>query len=218
VEQPSFDELASQYVDAVRKMDGLVKRCMGLVDEGDRDSYFLHDSYTFRSGSLLEQDLVLNNPLDAVFFGTRLNLFLDKRLIDDSAAPVTGPNNERTFRPVDWTPINDWPGTLVPPEANATFQIRSSRGVYNSAPLAISHAFSTRAGSFMGALAVSAYLGGLDFHRPFPIPRGEAMTVRVSPSYTRALSADGSFPDLTSVPQYRVTAVVTGYKRVRAFR
>lgn len=218
MEQPSFDELANQFVDTVQKMDGLVKRCMGLVDEGDRDSYFLHDAYTFLSGSLLEQDLVLNNPLDATFFGSRLNLYLDKRLTDKAGTAVTGPNDEKTFRPVDWSPTNDWPGSLAIPEANCTFQIRTPRGALSSAPLAISHAFSTRAGTFMGALGVSAYLGGLDFHRPVPIPRGEALTVRVSPNYTRALAADGSFPDLTSVPEYRVTAVLTGYKRVRAFR
>jgi hypothetical protein len=65
---------------------------------------------------------------------------------------------------------------------------------------------------------VVAYLGGLDFHRDLVIPRGEAATVRVSPIFIRNLAAGGVIPDETSVPEYRVTAVLQGYKKVRAFR
>lgn len=217
--EPSFDELAQAYVASVQRMDALMLRCMGLADDGDRDSYFVHDSYTFLMGSLQEQDLILNNPVDAAFYGARLNLFLDSRLTDQSNdGGIAGPNNQKTFRPSDWTPTNDWPGGIQIHSANCMFTVRTPRGYYNPTPMAISHAFSTRHGSSVGTMPASAYLGGLDFHRPYPLARGEAMTVRVSPNYTRWLAADGSYPDDTSVPEFRVTAVLQGYKKVRAFR
>jgi hypothetical protein len=61
-------------------------------------------------------------------------------------------------------------------------------------------------------------LGGLDFHRDYPIPRGEAMVVKVTPNFTRALAVGGIIPDLTSVPEYKVVAVLQGYKVARGFR
>jgi len=212
--QPTFDELAQKYVAAVQRMDRLVLRCLGLVDDGDDDSYYLHDSYTFLTGSKQEQDLILNNPLDSPFYGKRLSLFLDSRLTDQSGAD----NSELTFRPDDWTPTNDWPAPSPIGAANCSFTVRTPRGVYSSSPLSISHAFSTRHGVPGGQLPASSYLGGLDFHRKFPIPRGNAMTVRVSPNFTRALASNNVIPDPTSVPEYRVTAVLQGYKKVRAFR
>ena len=209
--QPTIDELAQKYVAAVQRMDRLVARCMGLVDDGDRDSYYVHDSYTFLSGTKQEQDLILNNPLDAPFYGKRLNLFLDYRLTDQSGAG----NNELTFRPAEWTPVNGWPASALQ-AANCQFTVRTPAGNYSSAPLSIAHAFSTRHGSpFVPA---DSYIGGLDFHRKYPIPRGTAMTVRVSPNFTRALASGGAFPDPTSVPEYRVTATLQGFKKRRSFR
>ena len=210
----TFDELAQKYVAAVRKMDRLVLRCLGLADDGDREAYYVHDSYTFLTGNKQEQDLILNNPLDAPFYGKRLNLFLESRLTDQSGAG----NNELTFRPADWTPTNDWPNPLIK-DVNANFTVRTPSGIYSSAPLSIAHAFSTRHG-VPGFMPVSAYVGGLDFHRDYPLPRGTAMTVRVSPVFIRALGGvfPTPFPDPTSVPEYKVTAVLQGYKKIRAFR
>jgi hypothetical protein len=210
-----LDDLMQQYVDEIQIMDSQVLRCLGLIDDGDRVAYYVHAEYTFLLGQLLEQDLNLNNPFDSTFFGQRLNLYLGSRLSDQSG----NDNSELTFRPDDWTPVNDWPAPTIK-AANCTFSIRTSKGPYSSAPMSIAHAFSCRAGvpDNVQPMAVSAYLGGLDFHRDFPIPRGESMMVKVTPNYTRALASDGAIPDLTSVPEYRVSAVLQGYKVARAFR
>lgn len=212
----TLESLAQEYVGAVKRMDALTARCLALCgDDGDRAAYYIHDDFTFTTGSKAEQDLILTNPFDAAFYGKRLDLYLDRRLVDESGAG----NSELTFRPVDWTATNDvgQPSLVAFKDVNAVFTVRTPDGSYSNAPLAISHAFSARQGVYKFT-PVSAYLGGLDFHRDYVVPRGEAMTVRVSSIYTKALEGGGKIPDDTSVPEYRVTAVLQGYKRVRAFR
>lgn len=208
----TLEDAGKKFVDAVRRMDSMVLRCLALTGrDGDRNAYYIHDAYTFVTGSKEEQDLILNNPLDAAFYGTRLDLYLDSRLVDTTDAV----NSELTFRPVDWTATNDvvFPSNVAAKQANCTFSIRTSAGPYSSSPMSIAHCFSARQG-VPNDLPVSAYLGGLDFHRPYVIERGEAMMVRVAPIYTKAVEVY----DPTSVPEYRVTAVLQGFKTVRAFR
>lgn len=218
----TFDELASDYIECVKEMDALALRADALCDDGDRIAYYIQSSYSFVVGSDVEQDVLLNNPFDATFYGVRLDLFLSKRLTDQTGAG----NSELTYRPADWTPVDDYPYPSLGQDANCTFLVRTNRGDYSSAPLAISHAFSTRHGvpvsvernTLAQALPATAWVGGLDFHCPYPVERAQAMVVRVSPNYTKALAADGAITDQTSVPEYRVTAVLQGYKPVRAFR
>lgn len=205
-------EVTNEFAKRVDRMDALSARACLLLSDGDRVRYFLKDQYEFNAGANEARDLNLNNPMDAVFYGTRLDLYLAGKLS----------TSEKAFRPLDWTCVGDWDLSPSPDEiivagdVSGTVSIRTPRGSYTNKDTAldISNTFSQRYGTFFFGSSYapcSAYLGGLDFHKPERIKRGESLVVRFNPNFSYNLTVNtGAI--------YRVTAVLHGYKIVHAFK
>ncbi len=200
----------AQALKLVEKIDNLLDRVSYIIDDGDRAPIFLRGQMTFVTGETPSTDMIFNIPKDADFFGERLNLYLQRR-VTSLTAPATA--TEKTFRPVCWTTVCDITslnGAIK--DATATFEITDSmNGPYASAPMSIKSAWSQRVGVPQAGPSISSYIGGLDFVVPYHIKRGHTLTVKVSPIFSR-------FNNETTKNEYRVVGVLTGYKKVKAFK
>lgn len=201
-----------------QKLNTLLDKALSLSADGDRVAYAVKGFTTFRAGEYTTSEAVLNIPKDADFFGYSLNVYLQGRVVS-----ISNPtNSERTFRPatLTWENVASGGGALVSFFGNADFRVEirdSYQGVYQNAPI-----FSS---SFFSAMAdrnyftpqrpfISAWQGSLQFSTPYYLPRGETMTLRLTPIDSR--------PDNTQVDgdrrEYRLVCVLQGYKSVHAFK
>ena len=201
-----------------QRLNALLDKSLSLSSDGDRVAYAVKAATFFRAGEYTASEAVLNIPKDADFFGYSLNVFLQGRVVS-----VTNPaDNERTFRPVSLTWENFAAST--PPEipfiGNADFKLEirdSYQGVYQNAPIFSSSLFSASADTpyFTPQRPfISAWQGSLQFSTPYYLPRGETMTLRLTPVDSR--------PDNTQIEndrrEYRLLCVLQGYKSVHAFK
>lgn len=218
------DDFSKQLVALADKVNGLLDAASSLYDEGDRAAMFLQVHRTFAQGEATASELVFNVPSDADFFATRLNLYIEARILSLSS-PKT--ETEATYRPVDWTctaDINQFVSGVFPfsPTAvNVLFEMRNDDGPYQNLPTSVLSAFSQRQGLEMWfnqrvSPLVSAYLGGLDFPVDEWVRRGTAVVVKVTPTFVT--NPPTPVLGVSEKIEYRVRGVLTGYKRVKAFK
>lgn len=199
-----------------RELNELLDKASGVTADGDRVAYALKGSAQFRAGEYTASEIVLNVPKDADFFGSSFNLYLQGRLVDISNSA----NNDKTYRPTTFTwenaaAFNDF---FRSGNADFRFELRDSvHGNYQNSAL-----FSLSAFSGMADLTntgymplVSSWPGSLQFAVPYYLPRGETLTVRITPIDSRPDFTE-QFP--TTRREYRLTCVVQGCKLVHAFR
>lgn len=198
-----------------QKLNALLDKSLALSADGDRVAYAVKGSTIFRAGEYTSGEAVLNIPKDADFFGYSLNVYLQGRVIS-----ITNPaGSERTYRPAtltweDATPAN---ATFV---GNADYKVEirdSYQGVYQNAPLFSASLFSSKADTYFFSPQrpfISAWQGSLQFSTPYYLPRGETMTLRLTPIDSR--------PDDPQIEddrrEYRLLCVLQGYKSVHAFK
>ena len=202
-----------------QKLNALLDKSLGLAADGDRIAYAIKGSTTFRAGDYTASEAVLNVPKDADFFGYSLNVYIQGRVVS-----ISNPaNSERTFRPASLTWENI-AGSLVPiyvpfvGNADYKLEIRDSyKGTYQNSPVFSASLFSSMAQRFYFNPQnpfISAWPGSMQFSTPYYLPRGETMTLRITPIDSR--------PDNTAVDgdrrEYRLVCVLQGYKSVHAFK
>lgn len=198
-----------------QKLNTLLDKALSLSGDGDRVAYTVKGFAIFKAGEYTSSEVVLNIPKDADFFGYSLNVFLQGRVV----SVTNSINSERTYRPATLT----WEDALagdVPVLGNADYKVEirdSYQGVYQNAPIFSASLFSTKADVYYFAPQspfISAWQGSLQFSTPYYLPRGETMTLRLTPIDSR--------PDDTQVDgdrrEYRFLCVLQGYKSVHAFK
>jgi hypothetical protein len=207
-------------LDQAKKLNGLLDKALSLTADGDRVAYAVKGFTTFRAGEYTAAEAVLNVPKDADFFGYSFNVFLQGRLVS-----LTNPSlTDRTFRPATLT----WENTqtaaqdgAITFEGNADFKLEirdSVSGPYQNAPFYSTSVFSTMADlPAVRKPLISAWQGSLQFSTPFYVPRGETVTVRLTPIDSRP--DDPTLEDYEEVRrEYRLMCVLQGYKSAHAFK
>lgn len=198
-----------------QKLNTLLDKALSLTGDGDRIAYTVKGATIFRAGEYTASEAVLNIPKDADFFGYSLNVYLQGRVVS-----ISNPtNSDRTYRPATLTWEDASPGD-VPFLGNADYKVEirdSYQGVYQNAPIFSTSLFSTKADFYYFAPQspfISAWQGSLQFSTPYYLPRGETMTLRLTPIDSR--------PDDTQIDgdrrEYRLLCVLQGYKSVHAFK
>jgi hypothetical protein len=128
------------------------------------------------------------------------------------------------FLPTDWTYVDQigFDGALTVPGALDVGSVAGAFELllpeqYSNSPINAALAFSGRMGyvATTGRAPFSPFAGGLRFETLEFIPRASAVTVRFTPTYSRTDDTDpvGQFTN-----EYRLTAVLSGYKKVKALR
>jgi hypothetical protein len=201
----------------IKDIDEQVRRAEAMLRDGDRPPYFLHGSGIFVGGQLTPVEIALDVPADGDFYAKSLHLCLDGRVLDTSA-PSRVP-----YTPVDWTFADDIgvpTGTFQPTladigQVSGLFELLLPEQ-YSNSPVMGSACFAGRHGYDIsdGRTPFSAFAGALRFHTLEFIPRSSSVTVRFTPTYGFANASDD--PDL--VNEYRITAVMPGYKKVKALK
>jgi len=205
-------------VDVLKEIDNQILRASSMLRDGDKPPYFLKGSNTFFGGQPTPIEIVLNVPADGDFYGKSLQLCLDAREVDTTV------KTRPAFLPADWTYVNN-AGLDIATYALGDDDIGSVSGLfelllpehYGSSPIHASAAFSARMGYApqSGRAPFSPYAGALVFKTLEFIPRASAITVRFTPTYAKA---NTTAPEGQYTNEYRVTAVMSGYKKVKALR
>lgn len=213
----------TSLLDQTKKLNSLLDKSLSTAIDGDRVAYTLTGFTTFRAGDLTASEAVLNIPKDADFYGTSLNMYLQGRLV----STVDQRYDDRTWRPVPltWMPtslvlVTDWlKARGYDGCADFKFELRDSlRGPYQSAPLYSSSCFSHYRG-FASDSGNNAWTGAMLFKVPYYVPRGETITIRVTP-----IDSGVDDPDIAGFNyknyrrEYRVVSIINGYKSVHAFK
>lgn len=207
-------------LDQTKKLNALLDSSLSTVFDGDRVAYTASGSVVFRAGELTASEAVINIPKDADFYGQSFNMFLQGRVVS-----TTSPRyDDRTWRPVPltWVPTTNEAVIVNVAKgydgcADFKFEIRDSlNGSFQSAPLYSSSCFSHYR-SFLSDGCESSWTGSMLFPVPYFLPRGQTLTVRVTP-----IESGADNPELacyqTYRREYRVLALVQGYKSVHAFK
>lgn len=216
-------------VDQLQEVNALSDRVMLMfASKGDRSPYYLRAEDTYLLGQPITKKLAFNVPADADFFGERLNLYYQYRIINVSSVP----QSDRTFRPAIWS---TWasPGLGG---GGASFQgdvvvelSDDGNGPYQNSAWSVAGLYSAPYGVAFGSLGqvMTQYQGGLDFPVPYVIRRNKTAQLTVTPRSSSALPLTNSLAPFAPpvVPEggdfrveFRVVAEFTGYKNVRAFK
>ncbi len=193
----------------IKDIDAQIDRALSLLRDGERTPYFLKGDGVFSGGQTTPLEIALGVPADGDFYATSFSLLVDARAVPDDGDPKV------PFLPVDWTYTNDVYslGALESTDlgqVSGMFELLLPEKYANS-PTWTSSTFSARHGyrANDGHSSFSAFAGKLWFLEDVFIPRKTTVTVRFTPTYSFA--GDGAV-------EYRVTAVLEGNKRVKAFR
>lgn len=195
-----------------KKLNALIDKALSLTQDGDRVAYTLQDTILINGGEYTNAESVLNVPKDADFIGYSFNVFLEGRIIS-----LTNPlgRTDRTFRPTIFTWENDLSlGGNALSGLDFKLEFRDSvQGNRQNAPIYSLSTFSSKADTSAGYL-MSSWIGSLQFPVPYFLPRGESLTVRITPVDNRpdAPLANGDRR------QYRLRTVLQGFKLVHSFR
>lgn len=204
-------------IELIKRVDEQVRRAESMLRDGDRPPYFLRGNATWVGGQPTPVEIALNVPADGDFYAKSLHLCLDARIVDTTV------NTRPPFLPVDWTFTDDIgvpTGVFVLSlddigQVSGLFELLLPQPYANS-PVMSSSSFSARHGynSDDGRAPFSSFAGALRFETPEFIERGSSVTVRFTPTYSRAAADD----EPTLVREYRISAVMPGYKKVKALR
>lgn len=201
-------------------------RAMSAGSPGDRVLMVLSGySDPWLTGDNQVQSVSLVVPNQDDFYAETINLYLQSRIYDEDGLGATTAT-DLTFRPAMWVTtcnaymISNSMGNLgnynniVVQDANASWRMTDTfNGTYQGENgLRISHAYSTRygQGSVSSEVNLSAWPGARRFFIPRKIPKGNTVTITITPTFSRVVN--------NSVKtQFRVGAVLQGHKIVRRF-
>lgn len=200
------------------EVNDLADRVLMLTGgSGERAPFFLRAEDTFMAGQPSIGRLSYNVPVDADFYGERLNLYFQYRIVNVASVA----QSDVAFRPCDWSSRADMFLPVSPQvvrQGNVMLELSDGvNGAYQSSPFNVAGVFSSPYGTAGGALgaAVTLYVGALEFPIPYVIRKGVAAQLSVTTLFNRAypLVVAGDFR-----AEFRVVSEFTGYKNVRAFR
>lgn len=213
--------------DLIKNIDKQVNRAESLLRDGDRAPYFLRGEGFFTGGQTTPVEIALSVPADGDFYGTSLMFAIDFREQPSRANNVAAA--ALPYLPTDWTFTND----IVLNRNLAATDIGSVSGLfeiltpqpYANSPTNVALTYSARHGYEAAPAILSgdrpkvpfcAYAGALKFYEPLFVVRGTAITVRFTATYA---AADVEDPEtVTPTPEYRITAIIPGYKKVKSFK
>lgn len=216
-------------VDQLQEVNSLSDRVMLMfANKGDRAPYYLRAEDTYLLGQPVTKKLAFNVPADADFFGERLNLYYQYRIINVSSVP----QSDRAFRPAMWSSwaTTGGSGGAAPFQGDVVVELSDDgNGPYQNSAWDVAGLYSSPYGVASGSLgeAITLYQGGLDFPVPYVIRRNKTAQLTVTPRSSLALPLTNSNPRYVDpvVPdggnfrvEFRVVAEFTGYKNVRAFK
>lgn len=217
-------------------LNALHARSLKVVTDGDGDRVplFITAFMSFIEGQNAAAPLVFNIPSGEDFYATRMNIYLQSRLIN-KANPDT--QSELTFRATDWTSVNEYmfdfgagptsTGQYQNKYASCFFAVQPSDGrKFQNAPMSNLHAFSDREPfSFLSKIRLlaavpptfdfnlgsyAAYNGGMDFDVEERIAAGSAWNVIITPTFSRDVSSQS-----VDRREFRVIGILTGNKKVK---
>lgn len=204
-----------QVAEQLQEIDKLIRR-LGRGVDGDRVPLQLKASTTFKTDEFSPKEMTFNIPRDADFEGVSFNLFLSSRVLNQADST----SDERTFRPTDWdfnTSVQDASATQFV-KAGGVFELRDSiNGHFQNAPLAIAAAFSGRMSwcfstATNSEIPAAEYPSGLVFPTGYELPRGSALTCRITPTTTNSNESAGY------IREFRVTGILSGHKIAAGMR
>lgn len=189
----------------------------------------------FSQGTAASLNMVFNVPADADFWGHRFTLYPYCKVVD----PVNGTPDEVAYRPTSFTNQPFTPGNLnslqysdMETQVDLVFAFITggkelqnvnipAAAVYGSTLAKWVLDSSVDRASWGGALQTP---GGMVFDIPWWLPRGKALTVRVTPTYLgkrtieETILVDEVETEIVRQHKYKIVGVLEGRKSVGAFR
>lgn len=210
-------------LEQMQQVNELADRVMLLTGGmGARAPFFLRAEESFQLGQPQVRRLAFNVSSDADFYGERLNVFYQYRILNVASALAS----DLAFRPCDWSSRADCSNGFFSGfrQGNANLELVSDvDGAYQNAAFSVASVFSSPYGTQLGATgpALTLFMGGMDFSVPFVVYKGRTAQLSVTPLYSIAAPLSTVVPALIggSVKvEFRVVAELSGYKNVRAFQ
>lgn len=207
-----------------------------LLRSGDRVWTPLVSAVEFPQGTAAAANMVFNVPADADFWAYRFTLYPYCKVID----PVNGTPDDVVYRPTSFTGQPANPGMTqaidvlsdIENQVDAVFAFISGGKELQNVNIPASAAYSTSMGKWVQPNiafvqqwgATWSTPGGMVFDIPWYIPRGRAITCRVTPTYLGIRTIEelviSGEEETTIVRQhrYKFMGVLEGEKRVGALR
>ncbi len=234
-----LSEIMNQTERAARLLERAAKACANTrgLRSGDRVYTPLVTAAEFQQGTAPSQNLVFNVPADADFWAYRLLLYPYCKVVD----PVNGTPDEIVYRSSSFTGSPGSPGAQNPEDTYSDFDsvvdgmfalIYDGKELQNT-DVPMSAAYCTNMGKWIPRNGYSRYTqwgaalqspAGFEFDVPFFVPRGKAVTLRVTPTYlgvrsiTETITVEAAPVEITRQHKYKIVAVLEGEKKVTAFR
>lgn len=231
----SLQDIISQGEKIDALLVGVERMLLERREAFDRIAHTLQASYTFFENQNTVQELVLNVPDGNDFEGTRFMLYPEVRAFstDDATQGVS----DKVFRPTGWFQDfynivhgNGLFSAMVDAMVELAYVDKNGKShPYQNAPWYAAQTFSGAANEMPRSSAASSQAvlggaynrtetpGGLTFNPFFLLEAGTTMSVKLTPIYSGQRP-----PSSSSVPgaddriyEYRLRAVLEGYKRVR---
>jgi len=203
---------------------------------GDRVWTPLTSEVEFVQGTAASANMVFNVPADADFWSYRFTLYPYCKVID----PVNGTPDEVVYRPTSFTSQPMTPGLVdastysdVETQVDLVFAFIAGGKELQNVNIPAAAAYSTAMGKWGGSSAGGGdglwggalqAPGGMVFDIPWFLPRGRAITCRITPTYLGKRTIEETVT-LNAVPtvitrqhKYKIRGVLEGEKRVGAFR
>lgn len=232
-----------EIAELANKADMLVERAKAAVAKqgaralrsGDRVWTPLVASVEFEQGTAASQNMTFNVPADADFWAYRFTLYPYCKVID----PVNGTPDDVVYRPTTFTCQPATPGMTsdtdfsdVENQVDAVFAFIVGGKELQNVNIPAMAAYSTSMGKWVqGSIgnlpqwgAAQSNPGGMVFDIPWYIPRGRAVTCRVTPTYLgiRTIEETATIGEdpvtIIRKHKYKLIGVLEGEKRVGAFR
>lgn len=228
--------LAEEANRLLEKAQAARKRPRGLRS-GDRVWTPLISSVEFVQGTAASANMVFNVPADADFWAYRFTLHPYCKVID----PVNGTPDDVVYRPTSFTgqPCN--PGMVsgdpalfsdIQNQVDAVFAFITGSKELQNVNIPASAAYSTSMSKWVQADIATdprwggnwSTPGGMVLDSPWYIPRGRAVTCRVTPTYLGVRTIEETVTinevptDIVRQHKYKLIGVLEGEKRVGAFR
>ncbi len=221
-------EIVKQVELSERLLETAQQACSKVrgLRSGDRVYTPLVATAEFQQGTAPSQNLIFNVPADADFWAYRLCVYPYCKVVD----PVNLSGDEIVYRSTSYPFSPSSPG-LVNVESTYTDFYNLVDGTFaliydgkelqnTDVPLAATYCANTEKWVSLGASVWSGATqtpAGLVFDVPMFIPRGRALTLRITPTYLGVRSIADAGP-ITRQHKYKIVAVLEGEKKVTAFR
>ena len=206
----------------ITDIDKQVQRAMGLLRDGDRSPYFLRGAGTFIGGQTGPVQIALSVPADGDFYGDAFSLYIEARTIVTATGVA-----EKAFRSVDWTSTNDVSDTadFITVDSlgrvSGTFDLKLPESYANQATnsgalFSARHGYRSGFDASTAPRSFSVFPSKLEFFTPVFVPRGQTVVAVFTPGYARAPTPPNNSTPATTMTEYRVSAIMEGYKKVKS--